>query len=272
MHVALIHHGDNTRLPAARTTVRVVTAALQEFGTVRTSDVWRQPDRLPIDTSELIARRFRQWQLERRWARHTGVSRRWVLSTGLLLLRLAQLSGASRRESASRQAFIEHVLTSKHVQAWQAAFSDDVDALVVLEDDARTDDGSPGRLRDLVQAAGRLGEVEHAYLDLAGGLELRQLRLDGLTESVGSGVLRLNPAATNTACGYLIGRHVIEALLQQVVSRPEGYRLPADWLLNASLMAAASGPTKVLCLHADPPPLTHGSLAGSVVSSVREVS
>ena len=273
LQLVLIHHGDDARLTAARQTVQDVCQALQVYGNVTASEIWRQPPPLDVGTAELAARRLRQWRLERKWARYTSVSRRWVLSTGLVLVRLAQLLSREHRVRARRQAFVEHVLTSKHVQAWRAAYDADAEALVVLEDDARADTASMGRLRELVTTASALGQLTDAYLDLAGGLGLQHLRLDQLTHPVGEGgVLRLRTAATNTTCGYLIGRNVIEALLQQVVTRPETCRLPPDWLINASLMAATSSdPARVLCLHSLPPALTHGSLSGSVPSSIRGV-
>lgn len=272
IRVVLIHHGDEARIRAARETVAAVVDAVQTYGDVHVVDAWRQPRERSVQTREIVSRRVRQWRLERQWARHVGVGRRWILSSGLLMLRLAELCRRDTRAAASRQAFIELSLSAKHVLAWRNAFEDGVDVLIVLEDDARTRSGSRDSIRRLVHAVSTQGLGE-TYADLAGGLDLTALRLDHLVEPLEDGVAHLRLAATNTACAYLVGREVIALLATESILCPASVRLPADWLMNRDFMLAAQrgDAVPVRSVFSRPYSLSHGSLTGAVPSSIRLV-
>lgn len=271
IHVVLIHHGVEERVREAMKTVAVVADALSDLGRVHVSEVARQPRPFGVGTRELGLRLVRQWRLERRWAGYLGVDRRWVLSSGLLLVRLAMLAGASSRSSASHRSFIELALSAKHELAWRRALEDRADLLVVLEDDARHDVHSLHRIRALLAQVRAEGALENAYVDLAGGLSRRELRLERRELPRADGVFRLSRPASNTACGYLLGRRVVEGLAELTIREPSVNRLPADWILNRFFMDAATDTQRpeIVCLHSRPHALRHGSFTGDVVSSIR---
>lgn len=262
IRLVLVHHQDRERLTAVRETVETVAAALSTFGGVEITELSRQPDMRPLSTRTVMARMLRQWRLERRWAAHLGVGPRWVLSAGLLLLRMLRLSSGAHRANASRQAFIELSLSAKHQLAWRQAAEDGVDVLMVLEDDARARPETNDRLHEVLTAAG--ADLSRTYADLAGGLTSRQLRTDAVTRRVSGGAVELSKPSTNTTCAYLIGSEVIASLADRTTLEPQVGRLPADWLMNSTFMSAA-----VRCLHASPTALDHGSFTGAVDSSIR---
>ena len=271
VRVVLIHHGVDARVQAATPTVDHMVEALSEFGTVHVREIWRQPPIVPVPVRALAARRLRQWWLERRWSTYLGVSRRWVLSCGLLGLRLLQLLSPGHRVRAGRQAAIELALTAKHALAWRTAVEDRIDLLVVLEDDARWRSDSQERIRDLVRIALAEGERGDTFVDLAGGVPLKTLRLGAVRDLRNDGVAVLSRASTNTTCGYALGAGLVEQLASLTASDPSAALLPADWLINHCFMALAEQdpPEPVLCLHSEPHALDHGSFTGSVASSIR---
>jgi hypothetical protein len=267
VRVVLIHHDDPERVAQARRTARAVAGLLARLGTVDSTEIRKQPAPVAISARALSIRLVRQWHLERRWARHLGVSRRWVLSVGLLVVRLAQLSSSQTRSAWSRRANIELALSAKHELAWRDAMEADVDFLVVLEDDASIHGGSE---HQFAAVADHLAHVDHtfAYIDLAGGLSQRELRVAHLQRATGSGhLVRLERAAGNTACGYLMGREVVRLLAQMTITQPESARHPADWMINKFFIEHTSHPIE--CLHTQPPALDHGSMLGVVPSSTR---
>ena len=271
IRVVLIHHGDPARLHDARSTSTVVADALAPFGDVAAAEVWRQPPLRELGSRAVARSRLRQWRLERRWAGYLGVRRRWVLSSGLLTVRFAQLLLPAQRRRAGRQVFIERCLAAKHALAWRDAYEGDVDLLAVLEDDARADSASTAKVRALVATAGQLGELSTSFVDLAGGFGLDELRLTQLAERLPDGVVRIARPASNTSCAYLLGRDVIAALAELTMSDPAVTELPADWIMNLCFLRLEADPARqhIQCLHSAPNALSHGSFTGEVPSSIR---
>ena len=268
--IVIIHHDDATRLQVALKTADVVRGALEPWAVMQIRCVQRQPEDRPISTARLAARRARQWHVEREWAHHLGNPRRWFLSTGLLGFRELQLLDPKHRSAFARTSHIELALSAKHELAWRRAYEDAADFLVVLEDDARSDDDTSARLSGLIQQALTQGGPEDFYIDLAGGLPAPELRDSHLETPVGDGVVRMAVPATNTACAYLMGRNVIRDLAEHTIMRPERLRLPADWLIHDAFMNLPTHRRdQIICLRAKPYPLTHGSFAGTTPSSIR---
>lgn len=265
--VVLIHHGDEQRLSAVEPTVGEVVAALDGLKSVDVQRIGYQPSPQPLLTRLVVARLLRQWLLERRWASHLGVPHRWVLSTGLLGVRLLQLASPARRARMRRQAFIELALSAKHQHAWRSAVEDGIDLLIVLEDDARAREDSRLRVADLVRLLVARADPARTYADLAGGLSIKALRLEAVTSPFHDGVDALSKAATNTTCAYLLGSEVIRLLVDAVITNPGAAKLPADWLMNRAFMRSAD--RRVFCFHTRPTALEHGSFTGSVASSIR---
>ena len=271
IHVVLVHHGICERVAEARKTVLAVKDALSEFGEVQVGEVSAQPATFRVGAKDLVLRSVRQWRLERRWARHLGVTPRWVLSTGLLGLRLLQLTLPGARRRASQRSFIELALSAKHELAWRRAYQDGADVLVVLEDDARHVGHSAEQIRALVRQARSEGALEDTYVDLAGGVSTRELRIGHLEVPRDGGIVRLAKGTSNTACGYLVGRRALERLAALTIRDPASGRLPADWVLNLFFMEAANDAdaNDIICLHSHPHALRHGSFTGDVASSIR---
>lgn len=270
IRVFLIHHDVSERVEAVRPTVDVVVDALRPFGKVEATEVRRQPPFAPPATRVVAARYVRQWRLERRWAAYLGVGRRWFLSTGLLALRLIQLiTSSSHGAAAKRRAFIELALTSKHELIWKLAAEDGIDLMLVLEDDARALAESIERIRTVVKLAAEEGCLSDVYVDLAGGVSRRAIRLDRFTETYTDGIVTVRRPGTTTACAYLAGSSVINLLADMAVLDPSASRLPADWLINQAFMSNRQQVPSLTCWHADPPLIAHGSTTGIVKSSIR---
>lgn len=267
--LVLIHHDDEDRVVAARRAAGTVREVLEEYGEVEYVEVSRQPVVIPVPLVRVAARRLRQWWLERRWAAYLGRRRRWILSTGVLALRLLELLSSGRRAVAGRRAFVENVLTDKHYAAWRFAFDRGLDALLVLEDDARAHPETATRLHRALDVALHGDDLANTYFDLAGGLSRRDLRLEHLVVPAAPGVLRISRAATNTTCAYLLGSEVVSLLVAHGSLYPEAARLAVDWYVNAAFLDGTTRGVPVRCLHAEPTVLDHGSTTGHVRSAVR---
>jgi hypothetical protein len=243
----------------------MVAKALGEIGDVELVEVSRQPEFRDASVPALIARHARQWRVERRWARHLGVSRRWFLSLGLLAVRMIQLLSSGTRRIRGRQNNIERALSAKHESVWRSAYEDRVDVLVVLEDDALLHANSASALREAVEYV-MDQDLPNTFLDLAGGLAVKELRIRHVASPVGHSLVELSRPASNTTCAYLVGSSVLAGLAELTIRMPEVANLPSDWMINRYFIES---PDQIRCFHAIPPAFLHGSRSGAVESSLR---
>jgi len=136
---------------------------------------------------------------------------------------------------------------------------------LVFEDDVECLPASSQRLQALLDATSALlARMPRLYFDLAGGYPLEQvLPLVGGLPTEGLADLMLPGVHTNTACGYLVSRALLEAWLQALQRRPVLAHLPIDHLINR---ASALQAIQAISGHWRQPLFGHGSFCGTVRS------
>jgi hypothetical protein len=266
----LIHNADLAR-QAQR---QAIAALLSELG-ISLEPIYRQPplDPLPPGWSG-------RWGVLRRELAKVGADfsqrRLRAPAAGLALscrerwIALKELgrwlrAPRQRLQAAWRHSQVEAIVSKKHGCAWRQALSAGADLALVFEDDVECVPASQRRLQALLEAVpGLLERQPRLYLDLAGGYPLEQVLPlgDGLPcERLAD--LMLPGVHTNTACGYLVSRALLEAWLQALQQRPALAQLPIDHLINR---ASALQAPQAISGHWRQPVFRHGSFCGTVRS------
>lgn len=166
-----------------------------------------------------------------------------------------------RREWRIRE--IEIILSQKHLTSWQKFQQSDANQLLVLENDAAWIKGESEEIPRLLEI---LAGNSPSYLNLAGGLNLAELGIELLTETLKEPPLDntktfLKPI-TNTSCAYAINRPLVNAFLSHIENFPEQKLLGIDWLINGVFLKMSENRIGVTCVHSQPPILLHGSMTG----------
>jgi hypothetical protein len=100
------------------------------------------------------------------------------------------------------------------------------------------------------------------YIDLAGGFTREELRIDNIVSFERNGFTYFEPAATNTSCAYLLSRATVCSFCATLRQFPYFHWISIDWMVNAILMDHIKRAKTILCMHANPPILKHGSVTG----------
>jgi hypothetical protein len=266
----LIHNAD----PARQAQRQAIGALLSELG-IALEPICRQPPlaalppgwrgRWAVLRRELakLGADFAQRRLR---APAAGLAlccrERWI---ALKALRRWLRAPRQRLQAAWRHSQVEAIVTEKHGRAWRQALSAGADLALVFEDDVECLPESPRRLQALLVAVPALLERQpRLYLDLAGGYPLEQvLPLAGGLSKEGPADLMLPGVHTNTACGYLVSRALLQAWLQALRQRPALAQLPIDHLINR---ASALQAPQAISGHWRQPVFRHGSFCGTVRS------
>ncbi|MCS5706485.1 hypothetical protein NZK27_09795 [Synechococcus sp. FGCU-3] len=266
----LIHNAD----PARQAQRLAIAALLSELG-ISLEPICRQPPPSPFP------RGWRgRWGVLRRELAKLGVDfaqrrlrapgggidllcrERW---TEFKALGRCLRAPRERLQAAWRHSQVEAIVSDKHGRAWHQALAAGADLVLVFEDDVECVPASQRRLQAVLAAAPALLERKPClYLDLAGGYPLEQvLPLAGGLPTEGLADLMLPGVHTNTACGYLVSRALLEAWLQALQLRPALAQLPIDHLINR---ASALQAPQAISGHWRQPVFRHGSFCGTVRS------
>ncbi len=257
--LAAVHNGELRNSPAW-----TVARELEMEGTVQEIiEVFEQPNVTEIpDVEALVRWRREQRQLEARWRRYLGQAsdlRNGLARAGdqLFALRLFINRGFRAKRWRSRQ--IEEFVTAKHIESCRRFLESRHDFLIVVESDAAVpDNGLDGVRRALTELPTKPG----AYLNLAGGLDHSNLGIETLIVERPFGLVSFVPAVTNTSCAYALNKELAADLGAFLEAEPEARALGIDWLFNTFFLSQAETQPRLVCFHADPPALLHGSIEG----------
>jgi len=262
----LIHHHDPARQPQRQ----AIGLLLQQLGIPLTAISQQQP-LLPLPagwrgrwrvlrgSQARLAADFAQRRLRQPGRRVELLAREvWVRCKQLLFL-----LGCAERELASswRRLQLERIVSAKHAQAWQWALEAGADAVLVFEDDVAVTADSLQLLGALLEALPLvLQRYPQFFCDLAGGYLLEQVVPLPLALPPMAPLEWLLPGVhTNTACGYLVSRPLLQAWRRAEQRRPGLARLAIDHRINRS---SATGAEDAVCGHWREPPFRHGSFCG----------
>jgi len=163
-------------------------------------------------------------------------------------------------------AFIETVLTDKHIRAWMQFMDSGADYLIIFEDDVIFKKDSIGRISSLLNMLTQKHLHQSCYIDLAGGLTSDVLNIDALETVYRDNFRHYRKPVTNTTCSYLISRELVAQFIAIITKKPWLRLIPIDWLINNFFVILEKKNFEVYCIHADPTIFEHGSFSGHYVS------
>ena len=257
--LAAIHNGELDNAPAQQ----VLDLLVDEGLTQGVIEVHEQPALVvQVNQTELQLWRRYQQHLESRWRNHidqADIGREIAARINLNAYRFRLRGSRQFRNKQWRQRQVEKFVTAKHVHSWKQFLDSTADILIVLESDAAI---TPDLATTMDSVLSRLTEPIPTYLNLAGGLNTRDLGIKELVNKRAHGITTFTRPVTNTSCAYAINRPLAEQMINFLTASPESGQLGIDWLFNAYFLYATSHDEPIACLHATPPVLLHGSLHG----------
>lgn len=177
----------------------------------------------------------------------------FVASLKSLFLNIKQLKS---------KAFIEIVVTDKHIRAWMKFMESDADYLIIFEDDVIFKKDSIVRIGSLINMLSQKKLNQSCYIDLAGGLPRAALMIDQLETVLRNNFRHYKKPVTNTTCSYLMSRPLAAEFITIITKKPWLRLIPIDWLINNFFVMLEKENFEVYCLHADPVISKHGSFSG----------
>jgi hypothetical protein len=231
-----------------------------------------QQDALSTNTNmtKLKGHLITQSKLEERWREYRGLQslRKRLLAKGNLCYKLCFLRAANKkRQKEWKIRQIERAVSLKHQIAWKLYSESKAKRLLVLESDAVWIDIKSDLVANYIDYTLR---STPAYVNLAGGLDFELLGVDSLRLnddhiSLDNAVFFSRPV-TNTSCAYAINQPMAKQLLDHLEVHPDLESLGIDWLINSTFIETVTKGIEVICLHASPPVLLHGSISGNFKS------
>lgn len=257
--LAAIHNGELAQSPAQRV-IEELSAAGEVNEVIEIHEQTPLAPRIP--TEELLEWRRSQVQLEKRWRAHLDRSnilmdQASILNQVIYRAKLGLSKDFLSRQSMARQ--VEKAVTAKHVASWRNFVDSSHDLLIVMESDATSTDLLVPALKMLKRA---MQDDQPTYVNIAGGLDARDLKIEHLMRRSKPGFVSFSRPVTNTSCAYAMNRELAYRVVSFATDSPLSMELGIDWLFNAFFLELMAGDASVTCLHANPPALIHGSLAG----------
>ena len=235
-HAATRFHDSSTEEGLPRSLARLIPRTVVE---INSDDMWK-PTQSPTarDARESLKAELRA---ERLWARFLGhsskpsflarIAARWVIFAW------RSLRGFDPT-AVTRLMNIE----LSHLDLWKKAVQSDAPLVLILEDDAGSDEidelarGLEGWL-----AAG----LRPAFINVSASFGLDSLGVSDLVEPDSSvtwsgtckrSILRARKPVTNTMCALLYGREFLREFVDRWEAAPTSPVLPIDWKMNIILM------------------------------------
>jgi hypothetical protein len=223
-----------------------------------------------VDFSKLRNHLKVQSILEERWREYRGLQsiRKSMLARGNYCYKLCCLLIAKKkRQKEWKIRQIEHAVSLKHQTAWKLYSASKAKSLLVLESDAVWIEHKSDLVTNYFE---HINGSLPAYVNLAGGLDVELLGIDSLRLNVrnvsSDNAVFFSRPVTNTSCAYLVNQPMAKQLLDHLEYHPDFESLGIDWLINSTFIETVSKGAEVICLHAIPPVLLHGSISGNIKS------
>lgn len=268
--IGLVHNGDSTRVPLARSSIIKIAEALDKSNVVLAESFYQS--RAPLLTSLDIAKRLSILKnIESNWEFYKGNVGRKVKKyrtlLGLIFKCLIQNDLSTKLEQ-SRTLYIQSAVTSKHTRLWEQFVDSDAEYLICFEDDFVLKPDSLERLQLLLDFISKKS-IEHEmvnglYVDLAGGSTTFEKDHASNIKKIDeyNNLLQYSPPVTNTACVYLVSKRLAMSLVAEITKNPEIRLLPIDWLINQTFIKLKIQNLLPECWHSFPPIFLHGSACG----------
>lgn len=210
-----------------------------------------------LETQVLLENSWRKYRDKQSWLSQSKATLNFLRLASLLIV----VPKFRRKAWKIRQ--IEMAVSVKHQEAWRILQKGEATSFLILESDAVWIED---RTKELVNLLGLLTDTHPTYINLAGGLDLSELGVEKLIKDDDSELLTnrrfFKKPITNTSCAYAINRSLCDLFLTHIENHPQQKSLGIDWLINAIFLELTNEAVEVICVHAIPPVLHHGSMTG----------
>lgn len=210
-----------------------------------------------LKTQVLLENAWRKYRDSQSWLSQTKATLNFFRLAALLIV----VPKFRRKAWKIRQ--IEMAVSVKHQEAWRILQKGQATSFLILESDAVWIED---RSLELMNLLGILTDMRPTYINLAGGLDVSELGVEKLIKEDGGELQSdrrfFKKPITNTSCAYAINRSLCDLFLTHIESHPQQKSLGIDWLINAVFLELTNEAVEVICVHAIPPVLHHGSMTG----------
>jgi hypothetical protein len=216
--------------------------------------VWQPNSKIKIFRSYLLLQGFK-YRSSKVWFGYGSVKS----SLSMLIHEIKSLLNGSSQLQLSRQLlYVATVVSQKHVRSWEILMDLDLDAALILEDDAILNSERINVLKDALQ---EIASSQPIYINLAKANNLRSYRFSKF-QSEKSSTQWLKALVADTSCAYLINRSSAEILLSEYRRSPRIDSLAIDFMTSDIFLRNQ----KIVVLHSETPPFVNGTLFGTYKS------
>ncbi len=166
--------------------------------------------------------------------------------------------GSSQLQLSKQLLYVATVISQKHVRSWEITMDLDLDAALILEDDAIL---NSERINVLEDALREIASSSPIYINLAKANNLRSYRLSKF-QSEKCSTQWLKALIADSTCAYLINRSSAEILLSEYRRSPSIDSLGIDFVASDIFLRSQ----KITVLHSETPPFINGTLLGTYKS------
>jgi hypothetical protein len=264
--LALLHKGD-ARYDYVHPRLENLRSILSQNYLTNLTEGSLTPELRPHTTSMLFKRDVMMFNLGREWSRYRKSKVRFLPIDILIFLKdtfnkYVSPQGHSVLPKKKINSYRDTVIINNHIHAWNAFLESGADFFICFEDDAIFKEDSPQRVTDLLDALLSYPSNSMIYVDLAGGFEYSELKIDALETKRDSLFRYYSKPVTNTACCYLLSRPLALYFIEMVIRMPWLRLINADWLMNRLFILFAHDGLTCICMQASPTIFKHGSFTG----------
>lgn len=273
--IALIHNNNQERNSIIRQNLKKLNNILSDKFIVSKVEISYQPNVMPLNTLASLRLELIYLRLENNWSKYrlikiTTIKKYLRLLMSLIdLLKKYSLNLNNYRIKWQKSNAIEMCVTDKHIRAWDVFLESDYESLLMFEDDAIFKLDSYDKLLHSLSVSKKIAKDTLLFADLAGGLPLEDLGISHLVKERKDGITIYSKPVTNTACGYLLNRSIVEEFRRLILIYPNYRLLGIDWMINQLLIDIDLRKKKTFCFHFEPTALNHGSFTGKYLSMSR---
>ncbi len=176
----------------------------------------------------------------------------------LLFEAKALLKGRSQLQLSEKLLYVATIVSQKNLRAWEGTVDLELDASLILEDDAIINKESIKVLRDALL---EISPNHPVYFNLARGNNLNSYKFTNYQSDKGTTKWLEAPIA-DTACAYLINNSAARILLNEYRKINAYDGLAIDFILSDIFIQNR----EIAVLHSKTPPFTNGTIFGNFES------
>lgn len=270
MFLALIHNNNVCRNSYIRPQLTKLSVAMSDFD-VKMVEISFQGVVEPHSYLMALARDLIYFNLSRKWHFYRLLSCFSFLLKFIYFLKCSvnkYIVCGKALKSWMRKSAIEVAVTEKHTHAWSNFLNTSADWFICFEDDAIFKDDSIHNLEIILK---KIEDIQKPiYIDLAGGLNLEELKVDNLLNYKDDFFRYYKKPVTNTACVYMMNRALAYKFHALLTTKPWLRLIGIDWLINNLFIfiesETSNHSSEIYCIHAEPTIFKHGTTTGDYTS------